>query len=367
MKDYYNITWSELTYAQACGSFGIMAGGFIANRLNTRLGLRRLSIIVGGVVPASFLIIYFIPPEWYLLILPFHFSLTAALGMSYVVTMSTIQEHFTTKLTTAIQIATTGTTLGTIVLPVFLAWLFREFGFINGWLFYGGVAAHIWISMILLQSPSKTNGAAGPSLTQSDAEATSVFKTPTFWSYVGAQCCFCMGQMTYIFMIPNVMELTGAGHIETSGLIMVTAVTDLICRIPWSFVADRKTISRHALLSFVLLNLAVVFLLYGRVGSFTEAVCVSVYNGMFICVAGPLSISSLRDITQLYGRPDQYMALLGVSGACYGTAMIAWSIVQGYIADLHGLQILFDLSFVIQIIGAVLALATWFLSKQRAK
>ena len=91
MKDYYNITWSELTYAQACGSFGIMAGGFIANRLNTRLGLRRLSIIVGGVVPASFLIIYFIPPEWYLLILPFHFSLTAALGMSYVVTMSTIQ------------------------------------------------------------------------------------------------------------------------------------------------------------------------------------------------------------------------------------------------------------------------------------
>ena len=91
MKDYYNVTWSEMTYAQACGSFGIMAGGFVANRLTTRLGLRRLSIIVGGMVPVSFLIIYFIPASLFYLILPFHFCLTAALGVSYVVTMSTIQ------------------------------------------------------------------------------------------------------------------------------------------------------------------------------------------------------------------------------------------------------------------------------------
>ena len=116
-----------------------------------------------------------------------------------------------------------------------------------------------------------------------------------------------------------------------------------------------------------MLNLAVVFLLFGRVDSFTEAVCVSIYMGMFICIAGPLSISSLRDVTQLHCRPDQYMALLGVSGACYGTAMIAWTIVQGYIADLHGLQVLFDLSFVIHTIGGVLALTTWFLAKKTAK
>ena len=123
------------------------------------------------------------------------------------------------------------------MLPTFLAWLFHEFGFINGWLFYGGVAAHIWISMILLRSPApKANETAGPNSTHpaDDTEATNVFKTPTYWFYVGAQCFFCMGQMTYLFMIPNVMELTGSGHIETSGLIMVTAVTDLVCRIPWA-------------------------------------------------------------------------------------------------------------------------------------
>ena len=51
-----------------------------------------------------------------------------------------------------------------------------------------------------------------------------------------------------------------------------------------SFVTDRKSLSRHALLSFVFLNLAMVFLFYGRLDSFTQALFNSVYYGLFLCM-----------------------------------------------------------------------------------
>ena len=51
-----------------------------------------------------------------------------------------------------------------------------------------------------------------------------------------------------------------------------------------SFVTDRKSLSRHALLSFVFLNLAMVFFFYGRLVSFTQALFNSVYYGLFICM-----------------------------------------------------------------------------------
>ena len=101
-----------------------------------------------------------------------------------------------------------GTTLGQILLPTFLSWLFQEFGFINGFLLYGGIAAHGCISNILLKRA--VNAVEVEKVTSQNE--LSVFKTSSYWFYVGGQCFFCMGQMTNTYVIPNVMELTGSSQ-----------------------------------------------------------------------------------------------------------------------------------------------------------
>ena len=50
------------------------------------------------------------------------------------------------------------------------------------------------------------------------------------------------------------------------------------------------------------------------------------------------------------------MTLFGVSGAVYDCSMVMWTVVLGHIADWHGLQILFDLSFVLHGVAALLSL-----------
>ena len=52
------------------------------------------------------------------------------------------------------------------------------------------------------------------------------------------------------------------------------------------------------------------------------------------------------------------MALFGVSGAVYGCSMVIWTVILGYIADWYGLQILFDLSFLMHGTAGLLSLGS---------
>lgn len=84
-----------------------------------------------------------------------------------------------------------------------------------------------------------------------------------------------------MYIVPFATKQFDINSLEASKLVSIMAVTELVFRLPWGILSDRKGINRHYILGGILISLGFSLVMMGLSSSYTMMAIVCAFSGIF--------------------------------------------------------------------------------------
>ncbi|XP_038057518.1 monocarboxylate transporter 14-like isoform X2 [Patiria miniata] len=126
----------------------------LAGALTRYFGVRPVAM-AGALLSFPGILIASFATDVYVLIITLPFMAGIGFGMSYTGVMVIISEYFHQHFALAVGIATTGTGVGTVVLPIFFGYLIDRYGWRGALLVFSAVQANACLCAAIMRSPPR--------------------------------------------------------------------------------------------------------------------------------------------------------------------------------------------------------------------
>ncbi|MCX5997184.1 MAG: OFA family MFS transporter [Chloroflexi bacterium] len=314
-----------------------------SGRLIEKLGPRTMGIIGGVVVGAGWILSGILPALWsniWMLVITYGVIAGAGVGLSYSGPIAVATRWFPDKKGLAVGLTVAGFGGSPFVTAYIANNLINTVQVLNTFLYLGIAFLFIIILLALpLKFPvagwkpagwSPKAGAAGIGV---DCCGMAMVRTSSFW---GLFLCFIIGSLAGLMAI-GISSPVATGIIKLDSataamLVMVFALFNGGGRPLFGWITDRITPRYAAILSFIIIILASIGMLFAGPGS--VALYVVCFAAFWLCLGGWLAIAPTSCTTcfgALYSARNYGIMLLA-----YGIGVILANFISGYANDMFG-------------------------------
>ncbi len=314
-----------------------------SGRLLEKLGPRTMGIIGGVVVGAGWILSGVLPAIWsniWILVITYGVIAGAGVGLAYSGPIAVATRWFPDKKGLAVGLTVAGFGGSPFISAYVAKSLIDTVQVLNAFLILG---IAFLILIILLSLPLKFPGAnwkpagwtpkAGAATVGADLDSSAMVKTSTFW---GLFLCFIIGSLAGLMAIGISSPLaTGIIKLDAAAaatLVMVFALFNAGGRPLFGWVTDRITPRNAAIVSFVIILLASVGMLFAGPGSL--ALYVVCFAAFWLCLGGWLAIAP-TSTTTFFGTKFSARNY-GIMLLAYGLGAILANFISGFASDLFG-------------------------------
>lgn len=314
-----------------------------SGRILEKIGPRKLGIIGGAIVGAGWILSGILPGVWpniWMLIITYGVIAGAGVGLSYSGPIAVATRWFPDKKGLAVGLTVAGFGGSPFVSAYIANNLINTVQLLNTFL-YLGIAFTFIIILLALPlkfpvagwKPAGWSPKAGAAAAAIDLDSGAMAKTSSFW---GVFSCFIIGSLAGLMAI-GIASPVATGIIKVDAataamLVMVFALFNGGGRPLFGWITDRITPRNAAVLSFIIILLASVGMLFAGPGSL--ALYVICFASFWLCLGGWLAIAP-TSTTTFFGV--KYSARnYGIMLLAYGVGAILANFISGYAADLFG-------------------------------
>ncbi|KAG9318805.1 major facilitator superfamily domain-containing protein [Chiua virens] len=332
-QDYYTLYYltnkssSAISWIGSINAFLTTAVGLVSGLLYDRGYFYHL--LIGGSLLQSFNLFMLSltqPGQYYQIFLAQGIGLGISQGFLYVPTLSVLSHYFQKRRTFAMSLVTSGSSLGAIIHPIMLNYLFnRGVGFANG---VRISAAFISVLLLIACSLTRTRLEPPQHPTNCLSVGRGVIRDPFF-------CLACIGlfclQIGFFFVLFYLqLDSVKHGNSETFSFYSLAVLSGgaLIARLTTGFIASRVGVLRLMIIT----TTACSILTFGMTGLSSIPTVVVLggifgyFSGIYIALLAPLMSYLTHDFSELGARIGIGMVFVGVGN------LIGASLSQNYVA-----------------------------------
>ena len=314
-----------------------------SGRLLEKLGPRTMGIIGGVVVGAGWILSGILPAIWsniWILVITYGVIAGAGVGLAYSGPIAVATRWFPDKKGLAVGLTVAGFGGSPFISAYIAKSLIDTLQVLNAFLILG-IAFLILIILLSLPlkfpvanwKPAGWTPKAGAATVGADLDSSAMVKTPTFW---GLFLCFVIGSLAGLMAI-GISSPVATGIIKLDAaaaatLVMVFALFNAGGRPLFGWVTDRITPRNAAIVSFVIILLASVGMLFAGPGSL--ALYVVCFAAFWLCLGGWLAIAP-TSTTTFFGTKFSARNY-GIMLLAYGLGAILANFISGFASDLFG-------------------------------
>ena len=314
-----------------------------SGRLLEKLGPRTMGIIGGVVVGAGWILSGILPAIWsniWILVITYGVIAGAGVGLAYSGPIAVATRWFPDKKGLAVGLTVAGFGGSPFISAYVAKSLIDTVLVLNAFLILG-IAFLILIILLSLPlkfpvanwKPAGWTPKAGAATVGADLDSSAMVKTSTFW---GLFLCFIIGSLAGLMAIGISSPLaTGIIKLDAAAaatLVMVFALFNAGGRPLFGWVTDRITPRNAAIVSFVIILLASVGMLFAGPGSL--ALYVVCFAAFWLCLGGWLAIAP-TSTTTFFGTKFSARNY-GIMLLAYGLGAILANFISGFASDLFG-------------------------------
>jgi len=314
-----------------------------SGRLLEKLGPRTMGIIGGVVVGAGWIMSGVLPAIWsniWILVITYGVIAGAGVGLAYSGPIAVATRWFPDKKGLAVGLTVAGFGGSPFISAYVAKSLIDTVQVLNAFLILG-IAFLILIILLSLPlkfpvanwKPAGWTPKAGAATVGADLDSSAMVKTSTFW---GLFLCFIIGSLAGLMAIGISSPLaTGIIKLDAAAaatLVMVFALFNAGGRPLFGWVTDRITPRNAAIVSFVIILLASVGMLFAGPGSL--ALYVVCFAAFWLCLGGWLAIAP-TSTTTFFGTKFSARNY-GIMLLAYGLGAILANFISGFASDLFG-------------------------------
>lgn len=314
-----------------------------SGRLLEKLGPRTMGIIGGAVVGAGWILSGVLPgilPNIWTLVITYGVIAGAGVGLTYGGPIATATRWFPDKKGLAVGLTVAGFGGSPFISAYVAKNLIDAVQLLNTFLFLG-IAFLIIIILLTLPlkfpaanwRPAEWSPKAGAATIGADYDSSAMVKSSTFW---GLFLCFIIGSLAGLMAI-GISSPVATGIIKLNAataatLVMVFALFNGDGRPLFGWITDRNTPRNAAIVSFIIILLASVGMLFAGSGSL--ALYVVCFAAFWLCLGGWLAIAP-TSTTTFFGTKFSARNY-GIMFLAYGLGAILANFISGFASDLFG-------------------------------
>ena len=262
----------------AANSINLLTGGvtgILAGKLTDKYGPRLLVTVTGLTAGIAFFLMSQVSSLWQVYLV-WGLLIGISKGCWFIPIISTIPKWFIRKRGIAVGLTVAGVGLGSMIWPSVSQWLIYSYGWRQAYVILGIVALIIFIPVahFMKHSPQriglKPYGENETTDTQSllqrveGLSVTQAIKTGRFWIFGLALFCYSfIVQITIVHLAPHAID-TGISTVMAASVVSIMGAVSIIGKLSIGLVSDRVGTKMSMTIAFILLTLAMIWILFTR-------------------------------------------------------------------------------------------------------
>ena len=358
------LNWSRGMASGAYSTFMLFTGLFsiMTGRINDKLGPRLVLTACGLLSGLGYLLVSQTTALWQLYLF-YGVVISLASSCTYVPLLSTVAKWFTKRRNTMTGIVASGLGFGTVVMSPLAGWLMTNYDWRTSFVVLGSIAL-VFITLLaqlLRRDPGQIGalpyGESGVSSEKVNQQLRGLslqqaIQSPQLWKVCALFSCHLFGQqIILVHIVPYATDL-GISTTIAANILTTIGALSIVGIITMSSVADRLGIRPALIIDFVVVSIALIWLLFAR-----EIWMLYLFAAVFGFGFGGTVVQQSPIVAELFGLKS-HGTLFGIvmSGAMAAGALGAFA--GGMIFDVTGsYQVAFIISIALSIFGLLLAIS----------
>ena len=358
------LNWSRGMASGAYSAFMLFTGLFsiMTGRINDKLGPRLVLTACGLLSGLGYLLVSQTTALWQLYLF-YGVVISLASSCTYVPLLSTVARWFTKGRSTMTGIVASGLGFGTVAMSPLAGWLVANYGWRASFVVLGSIALVFvtLLAQLLRRDPGQIealpygkSGASSEKVNQQmrGLSLQQAIQNPQFWMVCALFACHIFGQqIVLVHIVPYSTDL-GISTTIAANILTTIGALSIVGIITMSSVADRLGIRPALIIDFVVVSIALLWLLFAK-----EIWMLYLFAAVFGFGYGGVVVQQSPIVAELFGLRS-HGTLFGIvmSGALATGALGAFA--GGMIFDVTGgYQAAFIVSIALSIFGLLLAVS----------